>query len=85
MINLFVLQLKLNTMRSQKCYFHNIFITLTKQTPIGRLLQVFNLNLPLKLFFYILVTVSNNLPHKICYENVVNITCLRLTKIKIIL
>ena len=52
--------------------------TFSQKILVGRLLQVLNLNPPLKLLSYPLVIVSNNLPHKICCENVVDITFLLL-------
>ena len=45
----------------------------SQQIQVDRLLQVFNVNSSLKLFSCPLVTASNNLPHKIYCENVVDI------------
>ena len=38
-----------------------------------QVVQVFNLNLPLKLFFCLLIISGNNLSHKICCENIMDI------------
>ena len=38
-----------------------------------QIVQVFNLNLQLKLFFCLLIISDNNLSHKICYENIIDI------------
>ena len=38
-----------------------------------QVVQVFNLNLQLKLFFCLLIISDNNLLHKICYENIMDI------------
>ena len=51
-------------------------IIFSQQILVGSLLQVFNLNPILKLLSYPLVRASNNLPHKICYKNIVNIAFL---------
>ena len=54
-----------------KYYIYNIF-TINYKWQIARLLQVFNLNPLLKLFFYSQITqqvTSNNLQLKICSEN----------------
>ena len=53
-------------------YFYNIFTTNHRsKVVIGS-----NLNSKLKLLFYLFVTINNNLPVKICYKNIVNITFL---------
>ena len=49
-----------------------------QQILVDRLLQVFNLNLPLILPSYPLVIASNNLPHMICYESIADIAFLYL-------
>ena len=49
----------------------------SQQIQVGRL-QVFSVNPPLKLLSCPLVTASNNLSHKICYENVVDISFFKL-------
>ena len=38
-----------------------------------QVVQVFNLNLLLKLFFCLLIISGNNLSHKICCENIMDI------------
>ena len=43
------------------------FIIFLQQILISRLLQIFNLNLLLKLFPYPPITISNNLSYKICF------------------
>ena len=53
----------------KKYYVHNIFITNYRWLVIIG----YNLNLLLKLLFY---PTNNNLPLRICYKNVVNITFL---------
>ena len=58
----------------EKCYVHNIFTPLSQQILISRLLQVLNLNSSLKLLSCPLVTVNNNLLHKIYCESVVKIS-----------
>ena len=52
-----------------------MFVTLSQQILRDNLLQVFNLNLPLKLFDYLSVTtpVHNNPTLKICCKNIVDI------------
>ena len=55
----------------EKCYVYNIFIIFLQQILVGRLLQIFNLNLSLKLLSCLLVIAHKNLPSKICNENVV--------------
>ena len=57
-----------------------MFTIFSQQILVDKLLQVFNLNLQLKLLFYLLVTVNNKLTHKICYENIVNINIAFLLK-----
>ena len=44
-----------------------------QQIQVGRLLQVFEVNPPLKLLSCPLVIASNNLPHNICCENIMDI------------
>ena len=53
-------------------HFHNIFTTNHSWlVVIGS-----NLNLLLRLFFAPIIIISNNLPLKICYENIVDIAFL---------
>ena len=54
----------------EKCYIQNIFTTnLRCKAVIG-----FNLNPPLKLFFYSPIIISNNLLFRLFYENITKVS-----------
>ena len=67
----------MRTQGHQKAKRSTRFTIFLQQIQVGRLLQIFNVIPPLKLLSYLLVTASNNLPHKICCENVVEISFLK--------
>ena len=56
--------------KKKKCYIHNTYTILSLQILGNRLLQVFNLNPPLKLLSCPSVTTCNKLSPRIYFESV---------------
>ena len=56
---------------NDKCCVHNIFRNTFTKKFMWKIVISFNLNSPLKLFFYLPILTNNNLLLKIYYENIV--------------